>query len=54
MTSTGVAVGAAATSPGAAVARALWSASYPTHWPYVVTWDRGPECGVRDGQITRP
>lgn len=26
---------------------------YPTPWPYVVAFDRGPECGVRDLQITR-
>lgn len=26
---------------------------YPTPYPYVVAWDRGPECGVRDHQITR-
>ncbi|MFF4384592.1 hypothetical protein [Kitasatospora sp. NPDC001547] len=26
---------------------------YPTPWPYVVAWDRGPECGVRDHQIER-
>ncbi|MDH6711422.1 hypothetical protein P3T27_008180 [Kitasatospora sp. MAA19] len=26
---------------------------YPTPFPYVVAFDRGPECGVRDHQITR-
>ncbi|WP_030055220.1 hypothetical protein [Streptomyces novaecaesareae] len=26
---------------------------YPTRWPYVVQFDRGPECGVGDFQITR-
>ena len=26
---------------------------YPTPYAYVVAWDRGPECGVRDHQITR-
>ncbi|MFE7524633.1 hypothetical protein ACFU7Y_02815 [Kitasatospora sp. NPDC057542] len=27
--------------------------SYPTPFPYVVAFDRGPECGVRDLQIER-
>ncbi|MFJ2864062.1 hypothetical protein [Kitasatospora sp. NPDC087314] len=26
---------------------------YPTPFPYVVAFDRSPECGVRDHQITR-
>ncbi|MFJ7250094.1 hypothetical protein ACIQWA_36420 [Kitasatospora sp. NPDC098652] len=26
---------------------------YPTPFPYVVAFDRGPECGVRNHQITR-
>ncbi|WP_042435564.1 hypothetical protein [Streptacidiphilus anmyonensis] len=26
---------------------------YPTPYPYVVAFDRGPECGVRDLQLTR-
>ncbi|MDH6711348.1 hypothetical protein P3T27_008106 [Kitasatospora sp. MAA19] len=26
---------------------------HPTPWPYVVAFDRGPECGVRDHRITR-
>ncbi|MGW3077891.1 hypothetical protein [Kitasatospora sp. NPDC001132] len=26
---------------------------HPTPWPYVVAFDRGPECAVRDHQITR-
>ncbi|WP_327072021.1 hypothetical protein [Kitasatospora sp. NBC_01302] len=32
------------------ITRVRW---YPTPWPYVVAFDRGPECAVRDLQITR-